>query len=526
MNDAFVGLRARTARPRRGWRAGAAAMVIAAALSVSACAGGSTEPNKAAAPTDLTIPVTRQPAQLDPVRASSGTDGYIWKSIYDTLVFTGPDGKYEPRAATKWEFSPDGLTLDMTLRDDLVFSDGTPAKASDLKATLERLRDTAGPNKSEVAAISTVEATSDTTVKIKLNKPDPSLLRKFTGPAGIIGKAGQLAEESYGLNPIGSGPYVLDTAATTQGATYVLKKRKDHWNADHYPFDTITVRVIQDTTALENALRSGEVDVAPSLQPGSRKSLEAAPGVKLTQIDSTSQQTLIIADRDGTIQPALKDVRVRKAINMALDRKNIVASAMSGLGKATQQVFYPTFEAYDEKLDETYSYDVEGAKKLLAEAGYPNGFSVNMPSTIYSMTLEPVVGQALKDIGITVTFQPIPAQNTVQAITSKQYPLVIWPDGNDPDGTVAFGHFGPNGFLNPFKNQTPELSEMLGRANAAVKPEEASKVYKEINEWGVKNAWSAPIAKGSSLAAAREGYEYVGTAYQIAPTVDQFNVAK
>ncbi|WP_461172752.1 ABC transporter substrate-binding protein [Arthrobacter sp. Z1-9] len=526
MNNLFVDRRAQDVPRRRGWRVGAATMVAVAALAVSACSPSGSDSVEAEAPTELTIPVSRQPAQLDPVRASSGTDGYIWKSIYDTLVFAGPDGKYEPRAATKWEFSADGLKLDMTLRDDLKFSDGSKATANDLKATLERIRDTPGPSQKEVAAISGVEVTSDTTLTITLSKPDPSLLRKFTGPAGIIAKSGQMADEAYGLNPIGSGPYILDTAASTQGATYVLKKRDDHWNAETYPFETVTVRVIEDTTALENALRSGEVDVAPSVMPGSRKSLEAVPGIEITQIDGTSQQTLIIADRDGTIQPALADVRVRQAINMALDRKNIVAAAMSGMGTPTEQVFYPTFEAFDEKLDETYPYDVEGAKKLLAEAGYPDGFSVTMPSIIYSATLEPVVGQALADIGINVTWEPIPAQNTVTAITSRKFPLVIWPDGNDPDGTVAFGHFGPNGFLNPFKVEDPELTEMLTRAGAAVSAEEAAPAYEEINKWGVKNAWSAPIAKGSSLAAAREGYAFVGTAYQIAPTLEQFGLSK
>ncbi|MWV51544.1 ABC transporter substrate-binding protein (plasmid) [Rathayibacter sp. VKM Ac-2803] len=512
----------------RGWRLAAAAAVVVATLSVSACSpgGGGTETGGGQAPTELTIPVARQPSQLDPVSASSGTDGYIWKSVYDTLVFTGPDGEYEPRAATEWSFSEDGLTMNLTLRDDLVFSDGTPATANDLKATLERIRDTPGPSQREVEGIASIEVTSDTALTLTLSQPDPSLLRKFTGPAGIIAKAGELAEPGYGQNPIGSGPYILDLEASTPGAEYVLTKRDDHWNADNYPFSTVTVRVIEDSTALENALRSGEVDVAPSVLPASRASLESVPGIEISEVENTSQQTLIIADRDGTIQPALADVRVRQAINMAFDRENIVANAMNGLGAPSEQVFYPTFDAFDEALNDTYEYDVEGAKDLLAEAGYPDGFSVTMPSIIYSGQLEPVVGQALADIGIDVTWQPIPAQDTVTAITSKSFPLVVWPDGNDPDGTVAFGHFSPQGFLNPFGSEDPELTEMLTRARAAVSAEEASAVYQEINEWGVENAWSAPIVKSHSLVAAREGYAVVNTSYQIAPTLDQFDVSE
>ncbi|PTL71149.1 hypothetical protein C1I63_18005 [Rathayibacter caricis DSM 15933] len=305
----------------------------------------------------------------------------------------------------------------------------------------------------------------------------------------------------------------------------MLTKRDDHWNADNYPFSTVTVRVIEDSTALENALRSGEVDVAPSVLPASRASLESVPGIEISEVENTSQQTLIIADRDGTIQPALADVRVRQAINMAFDRENIVANAMNGLGAPSEQVFYPTFDAFDEALNDTYEYDVEGPKICCRS---------RLSRRLFGDDAEHhLLGAARARCGAgsgghrdrrDMAADPGPRhgyRHHVQVV-----PLVVWPDGNDPDGTVAFGHFSPQGFLNPFGSEDPELTEMLTRARAAVSAEEASAVYQEINEWGVENAWSAPIVKSHSLVAAREGYAVVNTSYQIAPTLDQFDVSE
>ena len=503
---------------------GAIAAVVAAALLLSACAPAGDSGQDPDAATTLTVPINRQPATFDPINLSEGNDAYIWTSIYDTLIAIGPDGEYEPRAAAEWSYSDDALTLDITLRDDLVFSDGTPATADDLKATIEYQRDTPGPGQFQFEAIEDVTVNSDTSLTLTLSQPDPALLRRLSGRVGIIAKADEMKEEAYGLAPIGSGPYTLDTEATTAGSTYVLKKRDDHWNADAYAFETVSFRVIEDSTASENALRAGEVDIAPNIQPSSRDGLDGL-GITVTEIEDTTQSFIIIADRDGQMQPALADVRVRQAINMALDREAIVKAALQGVGTPSQQVFYSTYPAFDEALNGTYEYDVDGAKQLLADAGYPDGFTVAMPSTVYTTTLEPVITQALADIGITADWQAIPAQDTVSAVTSGTFPLIVWFDGNIDDATIASGHYAADGFLNPLHTVDPELTALLDEAKATVDPEQAEAVYRKINEWGVENAWHAPIAKGNQLAASREGYAYVGTKYQLYSTLDQFGVA-
>lgn len=516
----------------RSRRAIATAAVAAGVLALAACSSAG-DPSATAsasgggvvsdAPTTLTIATGRQPTTFDPINLSEGLDGYIWTSIYDTLFVKGPEGEFVNHAATSWDMSEDGLTVTIGIREDLVFSDGTPVTSADLKATLDYERETPGAGQGQVAAIASVDIVDDYTVTLHLSQPDPVLQTHMAGRVGIIAKAGAMEDESYGLNPIGSGPYTLNVDETTQGATYVLDKRDDHWNASTYPFEKVTVRVIQDPTALENGLRAGELDIA-TIQPTSRDSLQSS-GVEIVELPATTQVFLVITDREGTIQPALADVRVRQALNMAFDREAIVTAALGGVGQPTGQTFYPTSGANVPELDDVYGYDVEGAKALLTEAGYPNGFTMQMPSIVYTTAMEPIITQALADIGVTVEWVPIPPQDTVTAVTSGAYPVVAWFDGVSIAAETAQGHFDVNGFLNPLHNEDPELTSLFEAARAESDLDAVNEIYKDINRWTVENAWEVPIAFNNSLIGVRDGYAYVGTAHQQYSTLLQFGVA-
>ncbi|WP_457963772.1 ABC transporter substrate-binding protein [Arthrobacter sp. D1-29] len=487
------------------------AIAAATILALSACGTGETKPSATGggnsdSTATVALGVQAPPNSLDPAQLHDGTQRYVWSSLYDTLIYSNHDGKLVPAAAESWEYSDDALTLTLKLRDDLTFSDGDPVTSAAVKATLERTKNTPGPQQSNLAAIESVEAPDERTAVLRLKHPDPNLLVALSYGSGVIGDPDTLADPSTALNPVASGPYVLNKDKTIAGTTYVLERREDHWNADAYPFKTVTIRAIPDRTALFNALLTGELD-AGSVD-GTQAEQAKGGGLNVKRVDSTAIAELVLADRAGTVTPALADVRVRKAINMALDKEGIVKAILRGNGKTTNQVFNDFSPAYDPELDDVYRHDPEAARKLLTEAGYPDGFKLVMPANLPSLQYQPTISQALGDIGIEVEWEPVPAQNAGQNTKWGAY----WNIGATAAATrTAAVYYRSGGSQNPFKYTDPELDKLFEQLDAETDPERQGAILKEINEFGVQDAWFAPVFSQAALWATQPGFEYVGT---------------
>ncbi|MFJ6453870.1 ABC transporter substrate-binding protein [Paenarthrobacter sp. NPDC091669] len=521
----------RTRMTRSRFRFGIATALTAAVLFTStACAGGAeqeeagTAPNGASSNTTLALAVTAAPASLDPAQLQEGQQTYVWGSVFDTLLYVDNDGKLQPNAAESWKFSDDGLTLTLTLREGMTFSNGDPVTAKDVAGTLDRTRTTPGQQQSKLAAVASIEAPDDRTVVLKLKQPEPALLTNLALAAGVIGDADTLNEKTTALDPTTSGPYTLDKAATVAGTTYVLNRRDDYWNAKAYPFKTVTVRVIQDRTAVFNALQAGELD-AGNVEPAQVKQIEAA-GFKTAKVEAQAVANLVLADREGTILKPLADERVRKAINMAFDREKMVQQVLRGGGKATMQIFNPKGAAYDPALEGTYKFDPTAAKKLMADAGYADGFDVTMPATVISKSFEPLITQALNDIGIRVTWEPVPPQNAAAAVSSKKYPMIFFLDGLNVTQRELQNNFSDSGFLNPFGSKYPELTELISKVSLETDEAKAAELYKEINAFVVKEALDAPLFYVGTIWATKDGIEYLGDGSNTMSTIRAFNATK
>jgi peptide/nickel transport system substrate-binding protein len=232
----------------------------------------------------------------------------------------------------------------------------------------------------------------------------------------------------------------------------------------------------------------------------------------------------MLADRDGSKLKPLGDVRVRKAINMAFDRDKIVKQILQGSGKPTVQVYNPKGDAYDPALEKTYAYDPAEAKRLLAEAGYANGFTVPMPSLVYTKPFEPTITQSLKDIGITVQWETVPAQQTNSAFMSKKYPMFFTMDGLNAAPIETRNNFSPTGTRNVFGNTDKRFDTLLNQANNEVDPAAAAKIYKEINAFTVEKAWNAPVFYVGTHWVTKKGIRYLGDGSSTFSTVRQFGV--
>ncbi|MFF6804087.1 ABC transporter substrate-binding protein [Streptomyces sp. NPDC012616] len=516
----------RPCRPRRLPRTLATSVGAALlATAATACAGGGDQAaGSSSGAKTLALSILGTPNSFAPTQLVRGQQAYVWKAIYDTLLIEDNNGQIKPGAAESWKYSDGARTLTLKLRGGMKFSSGAAVDASAVKATLDLMVKTPGPNQGSLASVASVEAPDASTVVIKLRQPDGSLLSSLSSASGVVGDPKTMTDKSAALNPVGSGPYTLDKAQTVNGSVYVLKQRDDYWDKGAYPFQTVKLRVISDPTAAANALKAGESN-AGSVDASRLSQLESS-GFKVTKVGATAGANLVLADRAGTKLKALGDVRVRKAINMAFDRDKLVQQMLRGGGVSTEQVFKPKGQVYDQALNKTYAYDTKAAKQLLAEAGYPNGFSVKMPSFIYIKQFEPIIQQALGDIGVKVTWEPVPPQQSGTALLSGKYPMFLIMDGLDADPVIAKAFYGEDGYRNPFHTTDPKLTDLLAQADRQTDPVKAAAAYRKVNEFGVEQAWTAPLFFVGTQWVTGKGITYLGDGSSTAATIRQFGVAK
>jgi peptide/nickel transport system substrate-binding protein len=476
--------------------AGAATLALAMGALV-ACATPDEAGQPAAAGGTLTIAPKIDLVSFDPAQANSAHQPQYFQPVYDSLVRRLPDNSLVPMLATEWKWDDSRTVLTFTLRDDVTFSDGTPLDAEAVKLNLLRFRDNNGPTSARFAGITAVEAPDPTTVIVKLDAPDPALLDYMGNQASFIASPSAIEAGNIATAPVGSGPYTLDAGATVPGSQYTYVKRDDYWDPELQVYDKIVLKPIPDMTARLSAIVSGQVD-GGTIEP---VQLEQAKSAGLTVYENdVNWAGLIIFDRAGQTVPALGDVRVRRAINYALDSDALISQIHKGLAKKTSQIFSEVSAAYDEDLDRAYHLDVERAKDLMAEAGYAHGFSVTMPdpSAAFNPALTAVIGQSLADIGITVNWKSGTPAEYIPNVISGKFPMAYFTLNASgipwQDVTVAIA---PDATFNPLgttDDTVEELSEIIrtdpgGAAEAAV----------ELNRHIVEEAWFAPYARIATL---------------------------
>lgn len=473
------------------WKATAATIAIAA-LALTGCAGagddgsGAGESGRA---DRLTLTAIIGPTSYDIGQgAEYGNRSPFFQAVFDTLLQKNAAGEIEPWLATEWEFNDDNTVLTLTLRDDVEFTDGTPLDADAVVASLERFRDGTAPQAATLAG-KEFAAVDPTTVTITQPTPDPSLVNLLSIAPGLIQAPSTFDDPDSATEPVGSGPYILDTAATVTGTTYVYTANPDYWNPDAVKYDNLTINVIEDPTATLNALKAGEANGAKIVNNDTIPEIEASGWtIESNELDF---QGLLLFDRAGTMAPELADVRVRQAINMAFDREALLDALQAGYGTVTEQVFPETSVGYDEALDSTYGYDPEAAKELLAEAGYPDGFTLDMMSTPAFQTTFDLVAQQLADIGITVNYTDPGTGNFITDMLAPKYPATWMALEQNPDWQLINFMIAPQATFNPFRSQDPQVDEYI--ATIQMGGDDAEQATKDLNAYIVEQAWFAPF---------------------------------
>lgn len=472
--------------------------IAAVALALAACSGGSdgSDGGGSGDQSSLSIGGTAYPTSLGLEGRSTAQQGLYFGAVYDSLLRQADDGSLAPGLVTEWTYDDARTTLDLTLRDDVTFSDGSTFDADTVVANIKAFQTSSTPDQANAQYIADIVADDATHVTITLSAPDPMLLRWFTGTMGWIQSVDSLEDPASATAPVGSGPYVLDTSATVVGSKYVYTKNPDYWDDSFERWDTLTLNVYDSQTALLNALQGGQLDAASY---GDATTIDQVTNAGYTA--ATSEQVwfgMIMYDRDGTIDPALGDVRVRQAINYAIDRDTMLATLQNSLGTVTSQAFGPGASGYVEDLDSYYTYDPEKAKDLLAEAGYADGITLNMPTAAgVNPDVFTSIQQQLADIGITVTYTDA-GSNFVTDLLAGKYTSSWMQLTSAIDWQFTTLAVAPKAVFNPFHNENPEVDALLSTIQTGT-DDEATAAAQELNQYLVENAWFAPFYRIQSL---------------------------
>jgi peptide/nickel transport system substrate-binding protein len=507
-------------------RAGRSVAFIAAAATtvvLAACSADAQTPTTTAAH-NLAIAVVTPPNSLDPAQLVDGQQMFVWSAILDTLLYKeNKTGELKPNAAESWEYNQDGTKLTLKIRKGMTFSDGSAVDANAVVATMQRTMTTPGVVKPKFAAVKSVSAVDADTVLVEFSHFDPQFVPNLTGGTGAIGDPKTLTDPRTATNPIGSGPYTLDTAATVPGSKYVLKKRNDYWNAAAYPFTTLTVRALQDPTASFNALQAGEINAA-TVQTQLVGKLDKN-AFAITKIEAQALMFIDILDRKGEKWPALGDVRVRQAINYAIDRNGFLKGLLQGNGKVTNQIFSPYGKINDPALDQTYTYDVAKGKALVQEAGF-TGTKFKIPSTFLSKSFEAPISQAFTSIGLGLEWVQIPPQKAQSVQLSGDYGITFQILGFSSDAGDAATHYGRAGYANPRGYTDPTIDQDFGVINTTVDFDKALPTYQKLNDYAVKQAFEVPIVFTGGTWATGKGVVMLDDGKSSVPTTRLFGLAK
>lgn len=346
---------------------------------------------------------------LDPAVTTEGESFKVTKNIYETLTEFGPqDTEVNPGLATEWESSPDGLTYTLTLREGVKFHDGTDFNADAVVYNFERWK--AGNaeqfyyyNSQFAGIIDTVEAVDPHTVKFTLTRPLAPFLKNLAmSPFGI---ASPEAIEQHGdkflENPVGTGPFKFQEWKRNDRITLV--KNENYWNPDLPKLETLIFRAIPDNSARLNALMSGEVDLIDGVNYTDIPQIEGNPDL---QVFNRPSMNVAYLGLTATREP-FDDPLVRRAMNHAIDKQAIIDAFYSGAAIPAVNPMPPVIAGYNDEIP-GYEYDPEKAKELLTEAGFPDGFEMELwampvprPYMPNGQKVAEAIQANLADIGVT-----------------------------------------------------------------------------------------------------------------------------
>ena len=450
--------------------------------------------------TVVRINMESEPDNLDPWLSAASDTEAVFHNVFEGLVLFDETGALIPGLAESWDISDDGLTYTFHLRDDVTFHNGKAFSAEDVVYTYESLSGLGGEEalSSKFKNLTSVEAVDDYTVTMTLAEADAAFLQ-YTRVA-VLPKG----YEDQSSAPVGTGPFVFEKYVP--GQMVVLEKNEDYYDESRMPkIDEAQIYIMGDVLT---ALQSGQLDAGI---------VYADSADYLTgdfTVNSSPQNMVQLFALNNSATP-FDDVRVRQAFEYAVNKDQIIDGVFAGYATELYSNFSPVMSYfYNDELEDVYTYDVDKAKELMAEAGYEDGFdiTITVPSNYQKhIDTAQVIAQQLKQINVNATIEPVEwGQWLEQVYTNADYQTTVVGLTGKLDPNDILGRYVSDYAKNFMKYNNPDYDKLIEEAKTA-SDEERVELFKECQKMLTDDAAAVWICDPNAIAVTRsdlKGYTF------------------
>ncbi|QZY53731.1 ABC transporter substrate-binding protein [Crassaminicella profunda] len=413
---------------------------------------------------------------LDPhFSAAAGTKEILF-NIFEGLMKADEKGNLNPAVAQDYSVSEDGLTYTFKLRKGIKFHNGDLVTVEDVKYSLDRVMgtETGKPLMPDFEKVEKVEVVDDETISIQLKEIDASLLSKLT--VAIVPKSN---EEHFADHPIGTGPFKFGSYLPEQSVT--IEKFNEYWKDGLPHLDKVEFRIMPDREAALLSFKAGEIDMYPRL-PNDRVE-ELGDGFETVSGPQNLVQLMIM----NNAKEPFNDIRVRKAINYAVDVDEIIEAVAFGYGEKLGSNMSPVMKKYyQDGLEDMYNVNIEKAKQLLKEAGYEDGFKtkISIPSNYqFYVDMGEVIVQQLEKVGIHAKIELVEWGVWLDRIyKGRDYDMTIIGFSGKLDPNKILRRYCSNYSKNLMNYKNAKYDQLIEQANTEVNQEKRAKIYKEAQK--------------------------------------------
>jgi peptide/nickel transport system substrate-binding protein len=460
----------------------------------------------------LVIDLNFDPETLDPHQGLTAAASFCMEQMFESFVRFKPGTvEIEPWLAESWDTSEDGLTWTFHLRQGVLFHDGTPFNAEAVKFNYDRQFDPANEFNAlgqwtAVASFDFLESVSvvdEFTVEFKLSRVYNKFLLRLGGLSWVSPAAVQASREGFGENPVGTGPFAFQQWDKGQ---QVVLKRNDNWWGGVARLDQVVFRAIIEPGARTAALLSGEVNLTVQISPEIAQQIETESSLRVESAGTGSVWFLAM----NVEFPKFSDLRVRQAINCAIDKEVIVSAVLGDTVDVAHGPLAPSYIDYNPKVTEYYAYDPERAKQLLTDAAYvddtPIVFRVPIgdPSMLAAEEMATVIQDNLREVGISTEIETSDAVSWMDAIRAPQNELteMSWnlaPVSPDDvfSGVLSRSSLPPGFNTSYWVNE--EFEELLLVGSTSLDEAEVNAAYMRCQEIVMEEAPIVPVCHRRSL---------------------------
>lgn len=492
-----------------------AALTLTAALG--GCSGGKSKESASPTPKnsasvsaepvkggELTVGIAQDlDDSIDPHKMVSAGTREVLFNVFEGLLKPDTKGEMQPAIASDCKINDTGDTFTFTLRDGVKFHNGNAVTVKDVVYSLKRAAglDTGTPLISGFDEIKSVESTDDKTVVVKLKKPDIEFKAMFT--AAIIPDGSDPTKDM-----VGTGPFKFVSRVPQQNV--VLERFDQYWGTPAY-VDKVTYKIIDNAETLVMSLKSASINLVAHLTSAQVKEL----GSDFTVVDGTMNlvQALYLNNKVAPFD----NVKVRQALCYAVDRKGVMDMLADGKGVAVGSSMYPNFQKYFRSdLADYYKVDTAKAKQLLADAGYPDGFTmdITVPSNYQPhVDTASIIAEQLKQIGVTVNIKNVDWSTWLKDVYQGRHyqSTVIGVDASSLTARAMLERFVSDSKSNFTNFSDPEYDKIYAEAAASTDDAKQVELYKQLEEILAKDAANVYIqdmcdfvAMGKGI----QGYEF------------------